>query len=162
MRSICAATLTLLCAMACQPAAPAPLTDADRAAIDSTSREFVRLVLAADFGAMTRMYYSDDGVVLPPNAPAVSGHAAIEAFFKAFPPVTAFELRDQEVVGAGDFAYKSGRYVMMMAIPGGPAVADSGKYLEVLRKQSDGSWKTVRDMFSSDLPVAAPDTTKKP
>lgn len=161
MRSVLAGTLALACAIACQPAAPAALTDADRAAIDSSSREFARFVLAADFAGMTKMYYTDDAMVLPPNAPAVSGHAAIEAFFKTFPPITTFELRDQEVAGAGDLAYKTGRYAMTMAIPGGPTVADSGKYLEVLRKQSDGSWKTLRDMFSSDIPVPAPDTTKK-
>lgn len=141
---------------ACQPAPPAGLSDADRAAIDSTSRVFVRHALANDFAALTRDYYSDDAIVLPPNAPAVTGHGAIEAMFKTFPPITAFELRTEEVEGSADLAYVRGRYTMTMSPPGTPAIADSGKYLEIWRKQSDGSWKSVRDMFSSDIPLPAP------
>ena len=161
MRSTFAGTLALLAVIACQPSPPAGLTDADRAAIDSTGKEFVRLALAGDFAALSRGYYPDNGTVMPPNAPAATGHAAIEAFFKTLPPLTAFEIHTEELEGTGDLAYKRGRYKMTMAIPGGPAVTDSGKYLEVLKKQSDGSWKTLRDMFSSDIPVPAPDTTKK-
>jgi ketosteroid isomerase-like protein len=161
MRSLLAGSLVLAAVVACQPAPPSGLSDADRAAIDSTEKEFVRLALAGDFAGLARGYYPDDGTVMPPNAPAATGHAAIEAFFRTLPPLTAFELRTEELEGTGDLAYKRGRYTMTMAIPGGPALVDSGKYLEVLKKQSDGSWKTLRDMFSSDLPVPAADTTKR-
>ena len=69
------ALLGLVLAAACQPAPPAGLSDADKAAIDSTAREFVRHALANDFAALTRAYYTDDAIVLPPNAPAVTGPA---------------------------------------------------------------------------------------
>jgi ketosteroid isomerase-like protein len=148
-------------AAACQPAAAPPgLTDADRAAIDSTAQVFVRHALANDFAALARDYYTDDAMVLPPNAPAVTGHAAIEAMFKTFPPITAFELRTEEVEGSADLAYVRGRFTMTMSPPGAAAIADSGKYLEIWRKQSDGSWKSMRDMFSSDIPLPPPPATK--
>jgi ketosteroid isomerase-like protein len=150
------ALLGFALAAACQPAPPAGLGDADKAAIDSTSRVFVRHALANDFAALARDYYSDDAMVLPPNAPAVTGHGAIEAMFKTFPPITAFELRTEEVEGTADLAYVRGRYAMTMSPPGAPAIADSGKYLEIWRKQSDGTWKSVRDMFSSDIPLPPP------
>jgi ketosteroid isomerase-like protein len=143
-------------AAACQPAAPAGLTDADRAAIDSTARVFVQHALANDFAALARDYYTDDAMVLPPNAPSVTGHAAIEAMFKTFPPITAFELKTEEVEGTADLAYVRGRYTLTMSPPGAAAIADSGKYLEIWRKQSDGSWKSMRDMFSSDIPLPPP------
>ena len=150
------ALLGFAMAAACQPAPPAGLSDADKAAIDSTSRVFVRHALANDFAALARDYYTDDAMVLPPNAPAVTGHAAIEAMFKTFPPITAFELQTEEVEGTADLAYVRGRYTMTMTPPGAPAIADSGKYLEIWRKQSDGSWKSVRDMFSSNIPLPPP------
>ena len=150
------ALLGFALAAACQPATPAGLTDADKAAIDSTSRVFVRHALANDFAALTRDYYTDDAIVLPPNMPAVTGHPAIEAMFKTFPPITAFELQTEEVEGSADLAYVRGRYTMTMSPPGAPAIADSGKYLEIWRKQSDGAWKSVRDMFSSNLPLPPP------
>jgi ketosteroid isomerase-like protein len=37
----------------------------------------------------------------------------------------------------------------------GKSVPDRGKLIEVFRKQADGSWKTVADMFNSDLPAPA-------
>ena len=35
----------------------------------------------------------------------------------------------------------------------GAPLHDAGKYLEILRRQSDGSWRYAVDMYSSDLPV---------
>jgi len=33
---------------------------------------------------------------------------------------------------------------------------DKGKYVTVYRKQPDGKWKVVADIFNSDLPAPAP------
>ena len=155
---------TLLIAAACQPPAPAGLTDRDKATIDSLDQKFAGLAMKRDFAGLVGAYYSDDAVLLPPNAPAVTGHAAIEAFFQTFPPISNFQLHTLEIEGAGDLAYLRGHYVMTLTPPGGAAIPDSGKYLEIWRKQKDGSWKAARDMFSSDVPLpmpAAPDTTAK-
>ena len=141
---------------ACQPAAPAGLTDADQAAIDSAGQAFARDALAGDFAVLTRAHYAEDAIVLPPNMPAATGHAAIEAMFKTFPPITALEIRNEEMEGNGSMAYVRGRYTMTLSPPGGAAITDTGKYLEIRRKQSDGSWKLVRDMFNSDVPLPPP------
>jgi ketosteroid isomerase-like protein len=157
--------LALLALAACQPAAPAGLTDADKAAIDSVDHQFTKLALAGDFAGLVKAYYTADAILLPPNMPAASGHAAIEAVFKTFPPITAFELNTDEVEGHGDLAYLRGHYRMTFSPPGMAAMPDSGKYLEIWRKQADGSWKATRDMFSSDVPLPAPApaaATKKP
>jgi ketosteroid isomerase-like protein len=34
-------------------------------------------------------------------------------------------------------------------------VNDTGKFLEVWKKQADGKWKCVADTYNSDLPVPA-------
>lgn len=151
-------------AAACQPAAPAGLTDADRAVIDSMASAFTKGAIAADYAGLVKMYYADDAVLLPPNMPAATGHAAIEAVFHTFPPITAFTIRTEEAVGVGDLAYVRGRYSMVFSPPGMAAMPDSGKYLEIWRKQADGSWKSSRDMFSSDVPLPPPpaEPAKKP
>ena len=151
-------------AAACQPATPAGLTDADRAAIDSAGQTFVKNVLASDYTALVKAYYADDAILLPPNMPAATGHAAIEAVLRTFPPITAFTIQQEELAGTGDLAYQRGRYRMTLAPPGMAAIPDSGKYLEIWRKGADGTWKIVRDMFNSDVPLPPPpaDAAKKP
>jgi ketosteroid isomerase-like protein len=37
----------------------------------------------------------------------------------------------------------------------GKPVTDRGKFVEIWKKQADGTWKCVVDMWNSDLPAAA-------
>jgi len=41
---------------------------------------------------------------------------------------------------------------MTMTPEGSDPIDDTGKYLEIWKKQADGGWKVVRDIFNSDLP----------
>ena len=64
-----------------------------------------------------------------------------------------FEVASDTIEGRGDLAYNQGHY-RFTAVPkakGVPGVADEGKFLEILKKQPDGSWKYVLDMYSSNL-----------
>jgi ketosteroid isomerase-like protein len=72
------------------------------------------------------------------------------------PPNRDFTLRQIDVDGRGDLAYVYGKYSWVLMIPGQPPVPDSGKYIEVWRKQADGNWKITRDVFNSDVPLPAP------
>ena len=57
------------------------------------------------------------------------------------------------MVGAGDLVYTYGRYTMTLGLAGSPV--DSGKYLDIRRKQKDGSWKYEADMFNTSVPLPA-------
>jgi ketosteroid isomerase-like protein len=59
-----------------------------------------------------------------------------------------------EVARSGDLAYTRGAYQLSFKSPQGTQVTDQGKYLTVYRRQPDGSWKAVEDIFNSDLPAA--------
>ena len=97
--------------------------------------------------------YTANAVMLPPNTPALRGAAAIQGYMAGFPPITAFTLVDDTIVGTGDRAYAIGRYHLTFGLKGSPV--DSGKFLDVRERQADGSWRYVADMFSSDIPAAA-------
>jgi ketosteroid isomerase-like protein len=45
------------------------------------------------------------------------------------------------------------RAQMAMKPTAGPVMKDTGKYLTVWKHQADGSWKIIRDIDNSDLPV---------
>jgi len=42
----------------------------------------------------------------------------------------------------------------------GKPAKENGKYVEIFKKQTDGSWKVIVDIWNSDLPAAA-STEKK-
>jgi ketosteroid isomerase-like protein len=101
--------------------------------------------------------YTEDAIELPPNQAAVQGKAAIQACKEAFPPFSNFQEQSLEIEGQGDLAYDRGTYSMTVTPPGAAPIEDRGKYLTILRKQADGSWKVARAMFNSDLPLPAPE-----
>jgi ketosteroid isomerase-like protein len=103
---------------------------------------------AAGVGAM----YETDARLMAPNAPTVEGQAQIEGFVKEFVQTGAqlgFTLL--AVHESPDFCACVGRYEM--DIPGAPK--DEGKFVEVWRRQSDGSWRIADDIFNSNLPAPA-------
>jgi ketosteroid isomerase-like protein len=60
-----------------------------------------------------------------------------------------------EVTKAGDLAYVSGTYEETLTDARVKPGKDRGKYLEIFKKQADGTWKCIRDIWNSDLPASA-------
>jgi ketosteroid isomerase-like protein len=69
------------------------------------------------------------------------------------------ELTTTRVEGRGDLAYAVGTYRSTLTpkkAGAKPLPSEEGKYIEVLRKQADGSWKIIYDIWSPDAPPANP------
>jgi ketosteroid isomerase-like protein len=109
----------------------------------------------------TVSFYSEDAIVMPPNAPAATTKEAIRKVWQdllASPGlVMRWKTTKVEVANSGDLACISGTYDMTMNDPSGKPVNDHGKYVEVWEKQADGKWKCGTDIWNSDLPVAPAD-----
>jgi uncharacterized protein (TIGR02246 family) len=132
------------------------LSQADIAKINEVTQTFVKATLAKNWAAASALY-EDDAVLNPPHEPAVKGRTAIHAWLEKFPPITAFKADNVKVDGREDLAYVLGTYTMTIVPPGAPGpVNNSGKYVEVRRKQSDGRWLVAVDIFNSDLPAPRP------
>lgn len=98
-------------------------------------------------------WYADEAEMVPARGEAVRGRLAIRKWVDQFPPITDWTVTDLEIGGACQMAYASGHYAMTINPEGGRKIKDSGRYLEVWRKQPDDSWKVVRSIFHSDIPV---------
>jgi len=124
-----------------------------RSAIETANTGFIAALKAGD-AVKAAAIYTDDAVVYAPGAPAMRGREAIAAGFGGWlsqDNVTQFTLNSEEVVVSGDYAFESGTYTMAtQPKSGGDAQTDSGKYLTVWKRQSDGSWKLHRDAWNSD------------
>lgn len=140
------------CATPATRETPMTLPAADADAIRAAAAAYVTAMRDTAYEQWADMYTAD-ALLLPPNMPPVQGREAMIAMVRSFPPVTAFDLRPIEIEGRGDLAYAYGRFTMTFSMPGGAAAPDSGKYIEIWRKQSDGGWKIARDMFNSDIPM---------
>jgi ketosteroid isomerase-like protein len=156
-------SLVLLAAslFGCQsPPAPA-LSAADQQAIRQTEDQSLKIAnTSADWIAYTKLYYAGDAIFNPPNAPSTKGQDAIVAFFKSLPPISNFRTNILELDGWGNTAYVYGTYSLTMTVPGGKPESDRGKYVEIWKRQPDGTWKVAIDTFNSDLPLPGPEQKK--
>ena len=139
-------------ATACQTQA----TSADEAALRKLDDEWSKAAGSRDV-EKTISYYSDDAVVMPPNIATLTGKEPIRTLWKSMLGSPDFsggwKATKVEVARSGDLAYVSGTYEFNEKDDSGKPITDKGKYLEVWKKQADGNWKCVADMFSSDLPA---------
>jgi len=108
----------------------------------------------------TVAYYSEDAIVLPPNAARATTKQAIRNVWKdllASPGlVISWRPKKVELANSGDMAWVSGTYHLIMNDANGKQINDRGKYLEVWKKQGDGNWKCGADIWNSDLAASAP------
>jgi len=154
--ALCGCLALLLLTSACnQPAADTRA--ADESAVRDADAQWAKTASANDLDG-TVSYYSDDASLLPPNAPIATGKQAIRTVWAALlsPDATvSWQVTKAEVARSGELAYVTGVYQITPKNPQGKSQADRGKLLEVWKKQADGKWKTVADIFNSDLPVPA-------
>jgi ketosteroid isomerase-like protein len=103
-------------------------------------------------------FFDEQGSMLAPYAPIATGKDAIAKLIAPEFRVQDYKLTwhadRADVARSGDLSYTSGTYEASFKEASGKAVSDRGKYLTVWKKQADGSWKVLFDMFNSDLPPA--------
>ena len=126
------------------------LTAEDLSTIQSSSHVFAKHMVARDFDALLKLY-THDAVLMPPNHPAVEGQDAMLAWLEAFPRASKFELSISDIGGYGDVAYVRGHASLTLQPEGAAGPVDEAmKYVEIRKKQVDGSWPIVVDIFNSD------------
>ena len=112
----------------------------------------------------TVSYYAEDAVVFAPNAPAASTKEAIRKTWKEMitPSSTSggWKTSKVEVSKSGDLAGVNGTYDFTMNDRSGKPVHDHGNYVAVFKKQADGSWKCIMDIWNSDRPASSASTDK--
>jgi ketosteroid isomerase-like protein len=97
--------------------------------------------------------YTEDCLIMIPNAPAMKGHAGALAFFKT--AYNSIGLRNGKFITTAiyglddDYAVEEG---LWQSFDNQHKLFDNGKFL-VLWKKTDKGWKMFRDSFSSDNSV---------
>jgi len=134
------------------------------AALGQASGQETDAILAAD-AAWLKVYQAKDlaksvafcdeqGSMLAPNAPIAVGKDAIAKLIEEDFAHDNIEWHANKVgvSRSGDLGYTSGTTGMSFKDASGKIVVYKGKYLTVWRKQVNGEWKVLYDMFNSDMP----------
>ena len=113
---------------------------------------YEKAVANQDINAVGELY-ATNAKLLAPNAPMATGRAEIQALLQGFLDAGAqsLELNTVETDDLGDTVIEVGRYTLGIQTPDGH-MEDVGKYLQVFKRQSDGSFQLAYDAFNSDLP----------
>ena len=113
----------------------------------------------------TVAFYADDAVVLPPNAPIARDRKSIRESWAGLlgaHNTVSWKASKAEVAASGELGYLYGTYSLSLHDPkGGPPVSDTGKFVEIWKKQAGGEWKCIVDTYNSDLPAARAPATKR-
>jgi uncharacterized protein (TIGR02246 family) len=146
-------TLIVLClALSALPmAAQAPKADSMRANLEKMGKDFADAYNRGDAKAVAA-FYAEDAVVMPPDSDFVKGRPAIEAAWKGAHEAGMKNMRLEivDVESDGTYVIETGRATADMQ-PAGQAApkAEAYKYVVVWKKQKDGSWKIIRDIWNT-------------
>ena len=99
-------------------------------------------------------YYADDAIMMPPGENVCKDKASRETSIKnmfAIPGVSLrFQTTKAEVSKSGDIGYAVGVYQFSSKDPKGKDYHETGKYCETWKKQTDGNWKCIVDIWNAD------------
>jgi ketosteroid isomerase-like protein len=127
-------------------------------AVRAADQEWMK-VFAAKNLEKSVAFCDENGAVLGANAPIANGREAISKMFAGFFALPNLQMtwhvNRADVAKSGELGYTSGAYEMAFSDPSGKTIQDKGKYVTVWKKQADGSWKVLLDIFNSDAPPGA-------
>jgi ketosteroid isomerase-like protein len=126
---------------------------ADAQAVKARSEAWSKDAASKD-AAKLGSYYADDATVMMPNEPVFRGADSIKAVLTPMmqDPNFALSFKADKIEASGILVYTQGTYSRTTTGRDGKPLVDTGKYLTVWKKQADGSWKAIEDIFNSDLP----------
>jgi ketosteroid isomerase-like protein len=138
-----------------QPAASAVDTRGqDEAAIRAAAQDWGKAIVAKDLD-QTLSYYAEDAPVNPQNAPIAKTPGERRTVWRAFFATPGLadmsgETARVEVARSGDLAAEYGTFAMTVKDKKGKPTTQTEKYVVTWKKQPDGKWKAVGDIWNAD------------
>ena len=103
-------------------------------------------------------FWADDAVMLPPDLPILDGKQAIREYVEGAASIPGFKIswepQTAHIAESGDMAYMIERNAIEFDDAEGNTVVTHGKVVTVWRKDSQGRWRNVVDMWNTAPPPA--------
>jgi uncharacterized protein (TIGR02246 family) len=93
--------------------------------------------------------FLEDALMLPPGQPMIRGRKAIRKLIEGWRENIGGTINNpiMEFGVEGDLAYQVANYAFENT-----EAPDNGKFVEILRRQQDGTWKVYLCIYNSDEP----------
>jgi uncharacterized protein (TIGR02246 family) len=150
MRSHIRSAVVTTVAFAALVLAPIPArAQADAAIRKLPIDDWCKAEAARDMDAKLRLF-TTDAVLMPPGELNVIGQQAIRAWHEKAWKGTKYQCSGtvDEVQVFGDWVLVRGTFSGVLTPASGAPQRDSGKFLNVVRRQADGSWKIARAIWN--------------
>ena len=95
-------------------------------------------------------FFTEDVLLMAPDQPMTRGKKAFEETYRSRMDKSSGGTHSNKLVEygvEGDLAYQVGTFAISGTNP-----TEQGKFLNILKRQADGSWKVAITMFNSDRP----------
>jgi uncharacterized protein (TIGR02246 family) len=129
--------------------------EADITAINELYDQWCIAANAGDLDHFMSLW-ADDAILMNPDAPAIFGKEQIRAFYQTIFEEFSFEATiygETEVQVSGDLAFSRGTGTSRVTPKdGGATTFSDAKWLDILKKQADGSWKVYCDCVTNNAP----------
>jgi ketosteroid isomerase-like protein len=113
----------------------------------SAMRELDNAYGRQDIGKILSLY-AEDAIFLPDNAELIRGQEGIRKYLSAETGERHFKRDMVELKIEGNLALEIANQTVTIRRHGRPPQVLSDKYLHVWKKQKDGSWKVMIDMYN--------------
>jgi len=131
--------------------------EAEKIHLMELSREWSGIVNSGDIDAIVS-HWDENAVLLPPGSPMIEGRDAIRAYVESSSAIPGFSITWEPerafISNSGDMAYMIERNEVTFNDQDGELVEVPGKVVTIWKKDSDGEWKNVIDMWNSVTPAA--------
>lgn len=131
----------------------APVIDleAARASLREADSRYSQITSSKDLEGFVAMYTSD-AAMYPPDLPVAKGSEAIRATAGAFMEDPAFAVSftpgTVDVAASGDMGYTYGTANITITGPDGTPLTETIRDFHLWKRQADGSWKLVVDIWN--------------
>ena len=138
--------------------------EAEQAALRAAADAYHEAAQTVDIDSVVDLY-TNDGLILPPNAAEEEGLEDVRNFATAFTQTPGWGIRFDdvrvEVAASGDMGYTLANAVVTIEGPDGEPVEDQVRDFHLWKKQ-DGEWKVAIDIWNSENPMSSAATSASP
>ena len=138
---------------------PAPNHAAIQSGFDSAATRLL-MALRADAVDSVLALMAEDVILMPPHEPVLKGRTAVRPWYEGLVTqlrTVSLTVQDREVRIGGEWVTEVAGFEWKLApVAGGAEITEQGTYLQVWRREPDGRFLLIREVWNSSTPLASP------